>query len=225
MVVSLGLTILLAASGCASHTAVADGIPAGKSKQELLAGNQRFVSGGMKSHAWQQERVIQTGSMGQSPSVGVLSCADSRVPVEIIFDQGVGDLFVVRMAGNFENPAAVGTFEYGVAALGVHTLLVLGHTKCGAVEAALAGKALPGDMPVFTSAVAPAIAAMPKSGATSQGSDGKPDLTSAVEANVRWQLAKLLEHSEILRKAKADGKLTVYGAIYDVDTGRVRFLD
>jgi carbonic anhydrase len=147
------------------------------------------------------------------------------VPVEIIFDQGVGDLFVVRVAGNFENSAAAGTFEYGVAALGVHTVVVLGHTKCGAVEAALAGKALPGDMPVFTAAVAPAIAAMPKPAAKPQGADGKPDLTAAVEANVRWQLDKLLERSEILRKAKADGKLTVYGAIYDVDTGRVRFLD
>ena len=184
-------------------------------RQELAAGNQRFLDGKVQAHTWADEKVVKTGAYGQTPSIGVLSCADSRVPVELIFDQGVGDLFVVRDAGNFEGPGAAGTFEYGVEALGVHTILVLGHTKCGAVTAALEGKVLPGNMPTFINAITPALAA----------AGGKMSVDAAVEANVRWQLNGLLERSEILRAASKAGRLQMFGGIYDVDTGRVRFLD
>jgi carbonic anhydrase len=190
------------------------GIPKGKALEELKAGNARFVNSTATAHTWQQERVAKTGEFGQTPSVGVLSCADSRVPVEMVFDQGVGDLFVVRVAGNSESSTAAGTFEYGVAALGVHTILVLGHTKCGAIDAAVAGKALPGNMGSFTDAIAPAI-------------QGKKfdHLTAASEANVRWQSAQLLQRSELLRAAISKGEIEVLHGIYDVDTGLVRFLD
>lgn len=192
------------------------GIPRGESRAELEAGNARFVGNRTAAHNWSTERTQRTGQFGQSPSVGILSCADSRVPVEMIFDQGVGDLFVVRVAGNSESATAAGTFEYGVKALGVHTILVLGHTKCGAIDAAMQGKPLPGEMGAFTDAIMPAFAAP----------NPRPaNLDAASEANARWQAAQLLKRSEILRTAVADGSIELMCGIYDVDTGRVRFLD
>lgn len=207
--------VFLGALGCQHTPTPRPRIEAGNAKQDLIAGNQRFLDGKVEAHTWADERVISTGTYGQTPSIGILSCADSRVPLELIFDQGVGDLFVVRVAGNFEDAGAAGTFEYGVEALGVHTLLVLGHTKCGAVEATLAGKKLPGNMPTFVAAIEPAIKA----------AGGEMTLDAAVEANVRWQQNALLERSAILRKAADEGRLQMMGAIYDVDTGRVRFID
>ena len=163
--------------------------------------------------------MAKTGADGQSPSIGVLTCADSRVPVEMIFDMGVGDMFVCRNAGGFDTPEVNATFEYGVAALGVHTILVLGHTKCGAVTATVEGKPLPGNMSRLTAALGPGIASiqanLPK--------DAKVD--AAVEAVVRFQMRMLLENSELLAAARKQGKLRLIGAIYDVDSGRVEFLD
>ena len=203
--------------GGASAGAVAaapTGIPKGMARTELEAGNARFVDNRTEAHNWSTERTAKTGAFGQSPSVGILSCADSRVPVEMIFDQGVGDLFVVRVAGNSESAVAAGTFEYGVSALGVHTILVLGHTKCGAVTAAMEGKPLPGNMDSFTGVIEPAFAA------------GRPaDGDAATLANARWQANELLKRSTILRKAVDDGAIEMLVGIYDVDTGRVRFVD
>lgn len=224
--VSLLLGLLVASNCVAADPARAPGasrkspagIPQGKALEELTAGNKRYLSGGVMTHSWLQERIEVTGEIGQSPSVGVLSCADSRVPVEMLFDQSVGDLFVVRVAGNYQSPDAAGTFEFGVEALGVHTLLVLGHTKCGAVNAALDGANPPGNMPVFIRAIRPALEAH-KGGVPAIKSQ-----TEAVEINVRWQLQQLLARSEILRKAKEEGRLQILLGVYDVTTGAVRFL-
>ena len=202
--------------GASAQMSAPAGIAKGQALAQLKAGNARFVENRSTAHNWQTERVAKTGEFGQTPSVGVLSCADSRVPVEMVFDQGVGDLFVVRVAGNSEGPAAAGTFEYGVAALGVHTILVLGHTKCGAVDAAVAGKELPGSMGAFTKTIAPALKGK---GFTAS------DLTAAAEANVRHQSKQLLARSEILRNAHKEGKIEMLCAIYEVETGVVRFLD
>ena len=222
---SIVLFSSVALSACTATSTVStrtQGVKLGESKQELIAGNQRFLAGAMDAHTWSAERVIQTGQFGQSPSIGVLTCADSRTPPEIIFDCGVGDLFVVRMAGNVEDAATAGTFEYGYAALGMHTLLVMGHTKCGAVTAAVDGKPLPGNMPAFMNAITPALTGL---AAPKNGPDGTPNMTPAAEANVRWQMKQTLARSEMLTKALKEGKLTVLCAIYDVDTGEVRFLD
>lgn len=222
---SIVLFSSVALSACTATSTVStrtQGVKLGESKQELIAGNQRFLAGAMNAHTWNAERVIQTGQFGQSPSIGVLTCADSRTPPEIIFDCGVGDLFVVRMAGNVEDAATAGTFEYGYAALGMHTLLVMGHTKCGAVTAAVDGKPLPGNMPAFMNAITPALTGL---AAPKNGPDGTPNMTPAAEANVRWQMKQTLARSEMLTKALKEGKLTVLCAIYDVDTGEVRFLD
>jgi carbonic anhydrase len=209
----LALAFLATLPACKTNERAA-GIAKGEARAELMEGNGRFRNGDLQSHRWSDERVVKTGTFGQSPSVGVLSCADSRVPVELVFDQGVGDLFVVRVAGNSESDTAAGTFEYGVSALGVHTILVLGHTKCGAVEAAFKDMDLPGNMGSFTQVIRPAL------------DKASPDnLDAAVEANVRWQQKQLLARSEILRQAVADGKLDLLMGVYDVETGQVRFID
>ena len=194
-------------------------VPADGAQAALEAGNQRFLDGKGVAHTWQREKVAKTGAEGQSPSIGVLTCADSRMPVEMIFDMGVGDLLVCRNAGGFDTPEVNATFEYGVAALGVHTLLVLGHTRCGAVMATLEGKPLPGNMSRLTDALRPGIGAI-RGNLTK---DGK--VNAAVEAVVRFQMLALIDSSEILAEAQKEGTLRIIGGIYDVDTGRVEFLD
>ncbi len=214
LAISVGLAPLGCESVLANQAREADAsvIASKAGRATLEAGNRRFLDGGGKVHSWQLERVVQTGECGQRPQVGVLTCADSRTPPELIFDEGVGDLFVVRIAGNFVDPGALGTFEYGSAALGMHTIVVMGHTKCGAVTATCAGTPLPGNMSAFTAAIKPAV-------------EGISDVRAAEVANVRYQMKQLRERSEILSKAEAAGDLQILGAIYDVDTGRVRFLD
>jgi carbonic anhydrase len=166
--------------------------------------------------------VAKTGSLGQTPSVAVLTCADSRTPPEVIFDFGVGDLFVCRNAGGFDTPEVNATFEYGVAALGVHTILVLGHSKCGAVTATLEGKPVPGNISILTKALQPGIDKIHHEHSDLSKED---QLNHAVEALVRYQMIELIKNSDLLQKAKADGKIQVMGAVYDVETGKVRFLE
>lgn len=191
-------------------------------KATLEKGNQRFAEGKSIAHAWQTGNVAKTGALGQAPSVAVLTCSDSRTPVELIFDMGVGDLFVCRNAGGFDTPEVNATFEYGVAALGAHTILVLGHTKCGAVTATLEGKPVPGNIGILTKALEPGIAKVRQEYKDLSKED---QLNHAVEALVRYQMVEVFHNSELLQKAKADGKLQVMGAVYDVETGKVRFLD
>jgi len=191
-------------------------------KATLEKGNQRFTDGKALAHNWQKGMVAKTGSLGQTPSVAVLTCADSRTPPEVIFDFGVGDLFVCRNAGGFDTPEVNATFEYGVAALGVHTILVLGHSKCGAVTATLEGKPVPGNISLLTKALQPGIEKIHQEHSDLSKED---QLNHAVEALVRYQMIELIKNSELLQKAKADGKLQVIGAVYDVETGKVRFLD
>ena len=188
----------------------------------LEKGNQRFAEGKAIAHAWQKGNVAKTGALGQAPSVAVLTCSDSRTPAELIFDMGVGDLFVCRNAGGFDTPEVNATFEYGVAALGVHTILVLGHTKCGAVTATLEGKPVPGNISLLTKALQPGIKKIHQEHSDLSKED---QLNHAVEALTRYQMIEVIQNSELLQKAKADGKLQVMGAVYDVETGKVRFLN
>ena len=188
----------------------------------LQAGNERFLNNTSKAHNWSGEKVKKTGTFGQSPSVAVLTCSDSRTPVELIFDMGVGDMFVCRNAGGFDTPEVNATFEYGVAALGVHTLLVLGHTKCGAVTATLQGKPVPGNISLLIQSLRPGIEKIIKD---NKDLSEEAKLNKAVEALTRYQMLEVLRNSELLTKAKADGKLQILSAIYDVETGKVRFLD
>ena len=187
----------------------------------LYDGNSRFVKGEVMAPNRNMARLKEVAA-GQKPFAAFLGCADSRVPVEIVFDQGFGDVFVTRIAGNVADPAIIGSLEFGTEVLGAQVLYVLGHTKCGAVHATLEGKPLPGSIPMIAKAIQPAVADLLKNKKDATVNDL---MNAAVEANVRYQMKQVMGSSEMLRKAQADGKLTLLMAIYDVDTGAVRFLD
>ncbi|MGB7441083.1 MAG: carbonic anhydrase [Coleofasciculaceae cyanobacterium] len=180
--------------------------------QRLMDGNQRFVK--QKSKHPDQSRVrMQEVAQAQHPFATVLSCADSRVTPEILFDEGIGDLFDVRVAGNIVIPEVLGSIEYAVALLGTPVLMVLGHERCGAVTAAVQGEPLPGQIGSFVKAIKPAIS-------RTKGQSGDP-VDNAVVANVEYQIEKLKRGSKILSERVQDGKLTIVGGRYDLDSGEV----
>ena len=148
----------------------------------------------------------------QEPFAAVLSCADSRVPVEFVFDQSIGHLFVVRVAGNVTSPEITASLEYGVAVLGVKLLMVLGHGSCGAVKAAIEGKAVPGQISALYAPIRPAVDA----------SGG--NLDAAIDFNAKIQATLLSQASPILAAAINEGNLNVVPARYDIATGKVSLL-
>ncbi len=184
----------------------------------LAEGNARYVSGVTRRHDFAHERPALAA--GQNPYAAVLGCADSRVVPEYAFDCARGDLFVARVAGNFANDDMLGSLEYAVAVLGVPLILVLGHEKCGAVDAAV--KAVtksaqyPGRIPSLVSAIAPSVEKV---------RDAAGDLLAAATAqNVRDNVAALAARSAIVRDAARAGRLRIAGGIYRLETGRVEFL-
>jgi carbonic anhydrase len=149
----------------------------------------------------------------QEPFAAVLSCADSRVLPELIFDQSIGHIFVVRIAGNFVTSEVMGSLEYGALVLGTKVILVMGHAQCGAVKATIQGKAVPG----LISSLFPHIQqAVEQAG---------PDLEAATRANAKIQAALLRESSPVLEGLIHEGKLKVASAYYDIATGKVTLLD
>jgi carbonic anhydrase len=177
---------------------------------ELLAGNQRFASQTAKQPNQGVFR-LQEVARSQKPFAAILGCADSRVPVEILFDRGLGDLFVVRVAGNVAAPEEIGSLEYA-ALLGAKLILVLGHERCGAVTAALAAKPVVGQIGSILEGIQPAIVA-------TKGRLGDP-LKNAIIANVKNQIARI-ESSLVMTDLIKTGKLKIVGGYYDLDTGIV----
>ncbi len=177
---------------------------------KLLAGNQRFANQTTKKPNQGAFR-LQEVAQGQKPFAAILGCADSRVPVEILFDRGLGDLFTVRVAGNVATPEEIGSLEYA-ALLGAQVILVLGHERCGAVTAALANQPVPGQIGSILEQIQPAIAA-------TKGRSGDP-LKNAIIANVNNQITTL-KSSPVLAKLIEDDKLKIVGGYYDLDTGLV----
>jgi carbonic anhydrase len=183
--------------------------------EELLLGNQRFV--GNKPESRNQDYIrLQEVSKEQKPFVSIMSCADSRVPVEVIFDRGFGDLFVVRDAGNIATPEEIGSLEYGTCVLGSKLLMVIGHEKCGAVKAALEGKPLPGQMGSIIAAIQPAINRANKE-------DSEKVYTDTIKQNVMLQV-KNLNSSPLLHDLVEQGKLKIVGAYYSLTTGQVSII-
>ena len=199
----------------ASAAAAAVPRPAPRSPDEALArlmeGNARFVAGRTTEPNRTMDRVAALAE-GQTPFASILSCADSRVPVELVFDQGFGDLFVCRAAGNIVTPEIAGSLEFGTAVLGSQVLMVLGHTACGAVKAAIAGGPVPGQISTLYQHIHPAVEA------------AGPDVEATVEANVRVQADLLREASPVVRELMEAGRLRVVGGVYELATGRVRLL-
>jgi len=180
--------------------------------QRLLDGNRRYADG-KPSHPNQTLERRKQVTKGQHPFAVVLSCSDSRVPPEIIFDQGLGDLFVVRVAGNIVDDAGLGSIEYAVEHLHASLIVVLGHERCGAVEAAVKGGEAPGRIKSLVEAIRPAV----------EEAKGEPgDLAeNAMRANVKRVVHHLKTSKPILKQFVHKGTLTVVGARYGLDDGQV----
>jgi carbonic anhydrase len=187
----------------------------------LQEGNSRFYSGTPRSMAISaNERRAQI--MAQTPFAVVLGCADSRVPVEMIFDVGPGDLFSIRVAGNIVEQSTLGSIEYAVENLKVHLVVVLGHEGCGAVTAAMSGanesQATPENVAFLLERIVPAVCDL------SPIRDGKARMREAVISNVRYQVDQLLKNP-VIKAAIACGKIQVIGAFYEIGSGAVDFLN
>lgn len=185
---------------------------------ELMQGNGRYAQGLTRRHDFASERAALAG--GQNPFAAILSCADSRVAPELAFDSVRGDLFVVRVAGNFLNDDNLASFEYAVAVLNTPLLMVLGHASCGAVDAtikAVDGAAeLPGHLPSLVRSLTPAVQAV-------KGQAGDR-LENATKANVRMNVEQVKIATPILSRAVAEKKLRVVGGYYSLMTGKVELL-
>lgn len=199
-------------------------IPAPEALERLREGNHRFASGCMVNQDGHDARREElTG--GQQPFAIILGCSDSRVPAEIIFDQGLGDLFVVRVAGNIAQPSQIGSIEFAASKFGTRLVVVLGHSHCGAVQAAVENLQVPSASPNLGSIVdliRPSVEML-------IADDGRGDAESlaakAVRANVRASVERLRHGSEILERLESDEGLTIVGAEYSLHTGLVEFFD
>ncbi|MBD2663680.1 carbonic anhydrase [Richelia sinica FACHB-800] len=181
----------------------------------LLEGNKRFVEG-KRLNPNQSKLRLQETSVAQYPFAAILGCADSRVPAEIVFDQGLGDLFVVRVAGNVASQTAIGSLEFATAVLGAQLIVVLGHARCGAVVAATKGDPLPGRIGVFVEEIKPAVERVRnKTGSLEENS---------IIANVQYQAEKLAESSTIIRGLINEDKVKIVGGRYDLASGKVTLL-
>jgi carbonic anhydrase len=178
----------------------------------LLDGNRRFVDKRLTSFQDDLTILQQNSVEKQEPFAAVLSCSDSRVPVELVFDQTIGHIFVARVAGNVASAEVIASLEYGVAVLGAAVLMVMGHGGCGAVKAAIGGKAVPGQISALYRYIRPAIDA---AGA---------DLDAASMANARIQAKLLRESSPVIAERVAQGTLQVVASQYDLATGKVTIL-
>jgi carbonic anhydrase len=184
---------------------------------ELIAGNRRFISGRTVSHR-RDLVILQQMMEKQEPFAAVLSCADSRVPVEVVFDQTIGQLFVTRVAGNMVTTEILASLEYAAAVLGTHTILVMGHSRCGAVTAAVqaagnSGPPAPGQIGALFPYIEPAVK---RTG---------PDVEATVRANAILQAARLQESSQLLSALVEEGKLKIAAGYFDLGSGVVTLLD
>lgn len=182
--------------------------------QKLMEGNQRFVNK-KRQNPHQDFAHITEVAKGQKPFASILGCADSRFPSEMIFDQGFGDLFVCRVAGNVATPEEVGSLEFGSLVLGTKVLVVVGHERCGAVEATIKGTQVPGQIASLIDAIKPALE-------RAEGQSGER-LENVCKANVMLQVEKL-KSSPVIAQLIQEDKLKVVGGYYDLDTGAITLL-
>jgi carbonic anhydrase len=179
---------------------------------QLMDGNKRFVSGRITIHEQNVAALRRSVVDKQEPFAAVLSCADSRVPVELVFDQSIGRIFVTRLAGNVVTPEIIGSLEYGVAVLGAKVVLVLGHSGCGAVKATIQGEEVPGQISALFPHIQPAV--------LQAGSD----LAAATKANARIQATLLRGASTVVSRLAKENKIKVVAGYYELSTGAVELL-
>ena len=179
---------------------------------ELIKGNQRHVTGSTTAHAHDLQVLQAKTAEKQQPFAAVLSCADSRVPVELVFDQTIGHIFVCRIAGNITTPEIIASLEYSAAVLGTKVILVLGHSKCGAVDATIKGSAVPGQISALYPRIQPAVNA------------AGPNTDAATKTNAKMHATLLAEASTVIGGLIKDNKVTVVAGYYDVTNGTVTLL-
>ena len=181
--------------------------------QELMDGNRRFSTGNLTSYEHDLSILKQKTVDKQEPFAAVLSCADSRVPVELLFDQTIGHIFVTRVAGNFAATEIIASLEYGAAVLGTKVILVMGHSGCGAVKATIQAKEVPGQISALFSYIQPAV------------DQAGPNLEAATKANAKIQAAILRQASTVISALVKENKLKVVAGYYDLGTGVVSLLE
>jgi carbonic anhydrase len=215
---SILLAALLATLLIGPRTAPADehapAMSAGQALKLLLEGNQRFIAGKMEHPNQTPARRVETAK-GQHPFAAVLACSDSRSAPEIVFDRGLGDIFVARVAGNVADQVVIESLDYSVKHLGVRVVMVLGHRRCGAVIAAVEGHEEPGDVGPMLRELRPAVEA-------TKGQPGDP-VENAVRENVKLVMRKVATSGELSAMVKS-GELKIVGGIYDLDTGTIEML-
>jgi carbonic anhydrase len=188
---------------------------------ELKASNARFVAG----HPLQRNLLadVQATASGQYPFAVVLSCVDSRQPIEIVFDQGIGDIFSARVAGNVLNDDILGSMEFACKVSGAKLIAVIGHSNCGAIKGAVDDVEL-GNLTGLLAKIKPAMDAVP-TGVQPRTSKNAEFVDAVAEANVRLVMKEIRERSPILREMLDEGRIALVGGMYDLTTGKVRFFD
>jgi carbonic anhydrase len=202
-----GLDLTLPSPAFAQSTATPD-----EALAELVAGNKRFTSGKLTAHEQDLAILKEHAEEKHEPFAAVLSCADARVPVELVFDQSIGRIFVARVAGNIITPEIIGSLEYGAVVLGTKVILVMGHSNCGAVKATIQGKEVPGQISSLFPHIRPAV------------DEAGSDPAAAAKANARIQATLLRESSTVISGMVASGKVKVLPGYYDVGNGSVTLL-
>ena len=219
----LMLIVLVAAALAAPAlaTSAGPGISPDEALRVLKEGNARYVDGKLQHLHQGADRRALTSGQGQHPLAAVLSCSDSRVPPEIIFDQGIGDIFVIRVAGNVAATDEIGSIEYAVDHLATPMVVVLGHSQCGAVTAVVDDTKLP---PNIANLVAPIKPAVDKAREANPQAAKDVLLKAAITDNVWQAMEDMLRLSPIIREKVRDSQVKLVGAHYDLDTGQVQWL-
>ena len=189
---------------------------------ELMEGNKRYVAGEVSDPNIKAR--VAAASTGQFPKAVILSCLDSRVPVELVFDQGIGDIFVGRVAGNIENKDQLGSMEFATKAAGSKLVMVLGHEACGAVKGACDGVGM-GNLTDLLSKIQPAVKAVKGFEEGERNSKNAAFVAAVVEENVRQTVTDIRKRSEVLAQMEKDGDIKIVGAVYSLKDGSVTLLD
>ncbi|MFM7858982.1 MAG: carbonic anhydrase [Flammeovirgaceae bacterium] len=210
----IGLCLLFLSWLCATAQ---EALTPDQALAKLKEGNKRFVEGKPLKPRQDVNRIKEVAAT-QNPFAIIIGCSDSRVPNEIIFDQGLGDLFIVRTAGQVSTYASWGSIEFAEEFLGSKLIVVLGHTKCGAVNAAVTLPNVPGHIVTLINAIKPAVE-------KARANHPKDLLQEAIYENVKMQVQQLKSLEPVLSKKVADGSIKIVGAVYELSTGSVEFID
>lgn len=218
-IAGLTIAVALAVPFQAFASGEGAGITPDEALKKLMDGNARFMKDDKEYVNWGEVRRKELAK-GQKPFAVILSCSDSRVPPEHVFDQELGDIFVIRVAGNVADPIELGSVEYAAEHLNVPLVMVMGHRSCGAVTAATAGGKPEGNIGAIIKKITPAVESAKK-----RAKDKDKVLDAAIEDNAILVSKTLTEKSEILKRLVESGKVKIVSAVYELHTGKVDILD